>query len=156
MAMNLTQRGMTPVKGQAAFLPNPPILHTCVVSPAETNTIYPGDVMTFDTTQDIDGLIVLKKAAQTDTPVGVVVYNAVKPAFEANDRISIFDTNAYVYLEAGAATLTAGTQVNVNTSGQAVAASAGQGVVGTVYTAPSAIGDLIAVKVAQGSIPAGS
>lgn len=154
MAMNLTQRRMTAVKGQAAFLPNQPILQSCVVSPAETNTLYPGDVMTFDTTQNIDGLIVLKKAAQTDVPVGVVVYNAVSPAFKANDRISIFDTNSYVYLEAGAANLTAGTKVNVNAEGQVVAAAAGRGVVGTVYTAPSAVGDLIVIKVVQGSIPA--
>lgn len=30
-SMNLTQRRMTPVKGMAAFLPNQPILHTCIV-----------------------------------------------------------------------------------------------------------------------------
>ena len=46
----------------AAFLPNQPILHTCVLSPTETAIVYPGDVMTFDTTQTaLNGLIVLKK-----------------------------------------------------------------------------------------------
>lgn len=149
---NLTQRRMTPVKGMAAFLPNQPILHTCVVSPAETAVLEAGDVLTFDTTQTaLDGLVVLKKAAATDMPVGVVVYNAVLPSgFTANDRISIFDTDAYVYMEAGAADLTAGTEVNVNENGQVVAATAGQGVVGIVYTAPSTIGDLIVIKVKQG------
>lgn len=155
MAISLTNRYMTPVKGQAAFLPNQPILHTCIVSPAETNTIMPGDVMTFDTTQgDLDGLIVLKKAAATDVPVGVVVYNAVETKFLKNDRVSIFDTNAYVYMEAGAANLTAGTEVSVNSSGQVVAATAGQGVIGVIYTAPSAIGDLIVIKVKQGKVAA--
>lgn len=149
--LSLTNRRMTPVKGQAAFLPNQPILHTCVLSPAETSTVYPGDVVTFDTTQTaLNGLIVLKKAAVTDTPVGVVVYNAIKTGFQANDRISIFDTNAYVYMEAGTADLTAGTEVSVNTDGQVVAATAGQGVIGVVYTAPTQIGDLIAIKVKQG------
>ena len=157
MAMTLTQRSMTPVKGQAAFLPNQPILDTCVVSPAETATLYPGDAVTFDTTQTaLAGLIVVKKAVQTDVPVGVVVYNGVSPAFKANDRISIYDTNAYVYMEAGAANLTAGTDVNVNSSGQVVAATASQGIVGKVYTASTAIGDLIAIKVSQGQVPAGS
>lgn len=149
--MSLTNRRMTPVRGQAAFLPNQPILHTCILSPAQADTVYSGDVVTFDTTQSaLAGLIVLKKAAATDVPVGVVVYNALQTGFEANDRISIFDTNAYVYMEAGAADLTAGTEVSINESGQVVAATSGQGVVGIVYEAPTQIGDLIAIKVKQG------
>lgn len=154
--IDLTARRMTPVRGQAAFLPNQPILHTCLVSPAESNVLKAGDVLTFDTTQDnLDNLIVLKKAEPTDVPVGVVVYNAVFPTgFVANDRISIFDTNAYVYMEAGAADLTAGTEVTVNSSGQVVKATTGQGVIGVVYTAPSAIGDLIVIKVKQGKVAA--
>lgn len=155
MAMSLTNRYMTPVKGQAAFLPNQPILHNCILSPAETSTVYPGDVMTFDTTQSgLDGLIVLKKAAATDVPVGIIVYNAVETQFVKNDRISIFDTNAYVYMEAGAADLSAGTEVSINTDGQVVEATAGQGVVGVVYTEPSVIGDLIVIKVKQGKAAA--
>lgn len=135
--LSLTNRRMTPVKGQAAFLPNQPILHTCILSPAETETVYPGDVMTFDTTQTaLNGLIVLKKAAIADTPVGIIAYNAVKTGFKANDRISIFDTNAYVYMEAGAADLTAGQQVGINANGQVVAATAGNGIIGKVYNTP--------------------
>lgn len=155
MAIALTNRGMTPIKGQAAFLPNQPILHNCIISPAESATIYPGDVLTFDTTQTaLDGLIVLKKAAQTDVPVGVVPYQAVNEAFVANDRVSVFDTNAYVYMIAGAASMTAGTEVNVNSSGQVVAATAGQGVVGVLYTGAAAVGDFVVIKVKQGTVPA--
>ncbi len=156
MGLNLTQRRMTAVKGMAAFLPNQPILHTCVVSSAETEVLQAGDVLTFDTTQtNLDNLIVLKKAAATDVPVGVVVYNAVQPTgFVANDRISIFDTDAYVYMEAGSADLTAGMEVNVNEKGQVVQATAGQGVIGIVYTTPNAQGDLIVIKVKQGSVAA--
>lgn len=155
LGMSLTNRRMTPVRGQAAFLPNQPILHTCILSPAQTEPVYCGDVLTFDTTQAaLDGLIVLKKAAATDIPVGVVVYNAVQTRFEANDRVSIFDTNAYAYMEAGAANLTAGTEVAVNADGQVVAATSGQGVIGVVYTAPAQIGDLIVIKVKQGQVSA--
>lgn len=156
VTMSLTNRRMTPVKGQAAFLPNQPILHTCVLSPAQTTPVYPGDVMTFDTTQTaISDLIVLKKAAATDTPVGVIVYNAIQTKFEANDRISIFDTNAYVYMEAGAV-ITAGTQLGINTSGQVVAATAGNGAIGIAYTASTQAGDLIVVKIKQDKLPAAS
>lgn len=156
--LNLTQRRMSPIKGMSAFLPNQPILHTCIVSPAETEILGAGDVLTFDTTQTaLDNLIVLKKAAPGDTPVGIVVYNAIQPTgFRANDRISIFDTNAYVYMEAGTADLTVGTEVNVNADGQVIAATAGQGVVGIVYTAPKQIGDLIVIKVKQGRMAAGA
>lgn len=154
-SMSLTNRRMTSVKGQAAFLPNQPILHTCVVSPAQTGTITPGDVVTFDTTQTaLDGLIVLKKAAATDIPVGVVVYNAIQTGFVANDRVSIFDTNAYVYMEAGAASLTVGTEVGVNSNGQVIAATAGNGIIGVVYTAPTQVGDLVVIKVKQGKVAA--
>lgn len=156
MTMSLTNRRMTPVKGQAAFLPNQPILHTCVLSPAQTTPVVPGDVMTFDTTQTaISDLIVLKKAAATDTPVGVIVYNAIQTGFEANDRISIFDTDAYVYMEAGAV-ITAGTELGINTNDQVVAATAGNGVIGIAYTASAQAGDLIVVKIKQGKLPAAS
>lgn len=154
--MSLTNRRMTPVKGLAAFLPNQPILHTCVLSSAQTTPVYPGDVMTFDTTvTGLSELIVLKKAAATDTPVGVIVYNAVETAFKANDRISIFDTNAYVYMEAGAV-LSAGTQVGINTTGQVIAATAGNGVVGIAYTDATKAGDLIVVKIKQDKLAAAS
>lgn len=154
--MSLTNRRMTPIKGQAAFLPNQPILHTCVLSSAQTTPVYPGDVMTFDTTvTGLSELIVLKKAAATDTPVGVIVYNAVETAFNANDRISIFDTNAYVYMEAGAV-LNAGTQVGINATGQVIAATAGNGVVGIAYTDATKVGDLIVVKIKQDKLAAAS
>lgn len=150
MTMSLTNRGMTPVKGQAAFSPNQPIMHTCIVSPTQVGEIYPGDAVTFDTTQTaMNGLIVVKKATQTDTPVGVVAYNAVSPVFKANDRVSIFDTNAYVYMEAGVASITAGTKVNVDTNGQVVKATSGQGVVGVAYTGATAKNDLLVIKVSQ-------
>lgn len=155
-SMSLTNRRMTPIKGQAAFLPNQPILHTCVLSPAQTGTVVPGDVMTFDTTQTgLSDLIVLKKAAATDTPVGVIVYNAIQTGFVANERISIFDTNAYVYMEAGAV-VTAGTEVGINTSGQVIAATAGNGVIGVAYTDSTKAGDLIVVKIKQGKLAAAS
>ena len=115
----------------------------------------PGDAVTFDTTQTaLNGLIVVKKATQTDTPIGVVVYNAVDLQFKANDRISIYDNDAYVYMEAGAANLTAGTNVNVNASGQVVTATAGQGIVGTTYTGAAAVGDYVVIKVKPGTVPA--
>lgn len=153
-AFSLTNDRMTPVKGQGAFLPNQPMLHTCVVSPTQEGGLLPGDVATFDTAANLPGLIVVKKATATDLPVGVVPFNPLVTEKVANDRISLFDTNSYVYMEAGAANLAAGTEVSINEDGQVVAATAGQGVVGIVYIPPVQIGDLIVVKVKQGKVAA--
>lgn len=153
-AFSLTNDRMTPIKGQGAFLPNQPMLHTCVVSATQTGGLLPGDVVTFDTATTLDNLIVVKKAAAADTPIGIVPYNPLVTEKVANDRISLFDTNSYVYMEAGAADLTAGTQVTVNSTGQVVAATAGQGFIGIVYTQPSVVGDLIVIKVAPGKVAA--
>ncbi len=147
--LSLTQRGIRPIKGQAAFLPNQPIIHNCVLDPSATAALVPGDAVTFATTTLTD-LTVVKKAGADDTPCGVVVYNAIKSAFNANDRVSIFPVNSFVYMPAGAADLTIGLQVGINTDGQVVAATSG--VVGILWTQPSAIGDLVVVQIVPGTV----
>ena len=145
----LTQQRITPAKGQAAFLPNQPILHNCVVDSAATSPLVPGEVVTFATTTLTD-LTVVKKAAVTDVPVGVVVYNATKSGFNANDKVSIFPANSFVYMEAGAANLTIGQTVGFNAQNQVVAASGSNGTIGKLFTQPSAIGDMVVVQISPG------
>lgn len=145
--IGLTNRYLTPAKGQAAYLPNQPILHNCVVTPAATEVLMPGDVVTFAEDANMDDLIVVKQAAKTDEPLGVVVYNAIKSGFAANDRISIYPDNSYVYMEAGAADITRGAKVGFNADNQVVAATAGNGVIGKACTVPGVVGDLIVVQV---------
>lgn len=149
--LSLTQRGIKPIKGQAAFLPNQPIIHNCIVDPNATAAIVPGDVVTFATTTLTDYTVV-KKAAATDTPCGVVVYNAIKSAFNAYDKVSIFTVNSFVYLPAGSASLTIGAQVGINSDGQVVAASSGNGVIGVLWTQASAVGDMVVVQVVPGKV----
>lgn len=153
----LTQQNIRPTKGQAAFLPNQPIIHNCVVDPSADAALVPGDAVTFASTSLTD-LTVVKKAGATDTPIGVVVYNGIKSGFVANDRISIFPVNSFVYLPAGSAELTNGATVKLNSSGQVVAASATTSVVGYIgilWTQPAAEGDMVAVQIAPGAFPAG-
>lgn len=144
--ISLTQRGIRPIKGQAAFLPNQPIIHNCVYDPSATTAVAPGDVVTFATTT-MTNLTVLKKAVATDKPIGVVTFNSIKSNFVANDRISIYPVNSFVYLPAGVANLTLGAQVGFNSDGQVVAASAGNGVIGVLWTQPAAVGDLVVVQI---------
>lgn len=143
--LSLTQVGIKPVKGQAAFLPNQPIIHNCIVNPSAAAALVPGDVVTFASTS-LTGVTVVDKADNTDTPCGVVVFNAIKSKFEANDRVSLFPVNAFVYLPAGSAELTLGAEVAINSSGQVVAAST-NAVVGILWTQPAAEGDLVAVQI---------
>ena len=145
----LTQQRITPAKGQAAFLPNQPILHNCVVDAAATTPLKSGDVVTFATTTLTD-LTVVKQAAVTDVPVGVVVFNAIKSGFNANDKVSIFPANSFVYMEAGAANLTIGQTVGFNAQNQVVAASGSNGTIGKLFTQPATIGDMVVVQVIPG------
>ena len=143
--LSLTQRGIRPIKGQAAFLPNQPIIHNCIVDPSAEAALVPGDVVTFATTALTDATVV-KKAAATDTPCGVVVYNAIKSAFGANDKVSIFPVDSFVYLPAGSADLTNGAAVGINSDGQVVAAST-NAAIGILWTQPAAVGDLVVVQI---------
>lgn len=161
--ISLTNRRMTAVKGQPAYLPNQPIIHNCIVDPTlEANTyLSPGDVVALQSsaTLTLKGVTVVKKADVTDTPCGVVVFNSIKSGFAANDKISIFPVNSFVYLPAGAANIKLGDKLQFKASGQVVTtttATASNGYIGIAWTAPSAVNDLIVVQIVPGMEAAAS
>lgn len=86
--ISLTNRRMTAAKGQPAYLPNQPIIHNCIVDPTLAANTYlsPGDVVALQSTATLKGVTVVKKAAVTDTPCGVVVFNSIKSGFAAMIR----------------------------------------------------------------------
>ncbi len=145
MTNSLTQRNIRPAIGQAAFLPNQPIIHNCVVDPTATEAIQIGDAVAFAETDLVD-LTVVKKAAASDLAIGVVVYNAIKSAFDTYERVSIFPVDSYVYLPAGAANLTLGAKVALNTDGQVIAAEGNS--IGILWTQPAEVGSMVAVQIA--------
>lgn len=150
--MGLTNLKITARAGQAAFLPNQPIIHNCVVDAEAAAPLVPGAIVTFASTSSTNAVVV-KQAANTDVPCGVVVYNAIASGFNANDKVSIFPTGSFVYLPAGAADLTIGSAVGFNSSNQVVAdTTSGHGRIGILWTQPAAIGDLVVVEVKPGSV----
>lgn len=154
MALSLTSMEITPVRGNAALLPNQPILQGCKVYASETATLVPGDVVALATGGNPE-LIEVKKAAATDEPIGVVVGNPIKTGFVAGDRISVFPVGSYVYMETGAASIARGSKLQFNTSGQVLATStASNGYVGIAMTAGVASGDLVIVQVKPDIEPA--
>lgn len=156
--ISLTNRRMTAVKGQPAYLPNQPIIHNCIVDPTLAANTYlsPGDIVALQSTATLKGVTVVKKADVTDTPCGVVVFNSIKSGFAANDKISIFPVNSFVYLPAGAANIKLGDKLQFNASGQVVATTASNGYIGIAWTAPSAVNDLIVVQIVPGMEAAAS
>lgn len=148
-SIGLTNMGISPVAGQAAFLPNQPQLHNVVVANAETTTLKAGAVVALSADTDNADLIVVKQAEVTDTPLGVVAYNPIKSGFVADDRISVFPVNSYVYLPAGAASIARGAKLQFNADNQVVATTtSGNGYIGVALTPATVTGDLIAVQIA--------
>ena len=151
--LSLTQTSIKPIAGQAAFLPNQPIIHNCVVDPSATAALTPGAIVTFVSDTSLTGQIVVKQAANTDVPVGVVVFNSIKSSFGAYDKVSIFPTGSFVYLPAGSGDLTPGTVVGFNSSNQVVAdTTSGHGRIGVLWTKPAASGDLVVVQLKPGTV----
>ena len=154
MALALTNLDITAVKGNAALLPNQPILQGCKVYASQSGTLVPGDIVALSTGGSAD-LIEVKKAAVTDEPIGVVVGNPIKTGFVAGDRVSVFPVNSYVYLPAGAASIARGSKLQFNSDGEVLATStASNGYIGIAMTAGVAKGDLIVVQIQPGMEPA--
>ena len=154
MALALTNLDITAVKGNAALLPNQPILQGCKVYASQSGTLVPGDIVALSTGGSAD-LIEVKKAAVTDEPIGVVVGNPIKTGFVAGDRVSVFPVNSYVYLPAGAASIARGSKLQFNSDCEVLATStASNGYIGIAMTAGVAKGDLIIVQIQPGMEPA--
>lgn len=154
MALSLTNLEITPSRGNAALLPNQPILQGCKVYASQSGTIVPGDVVALATGGSAD-LIEVKKAAVTDEPIGVVVGNPLKTGWVAGDRISVLPVGSYVYMEAGAASIARGSKLQFNSDSEVLATSTAEnGYIGIAMTAGVADGDLIIVQVAPGMEPA--
>ena len=154
MALALTNQDITPVRGNAALLPNQPILQGCKVYASQTGSLVPGDVVALATGGTAD-LVEVKKAAVTDEPIGVVVGNPIKTGFAAGERVSVFPENSFVYMTTGAASIARGSKLQFDANGDVLATTtASNGFIGIAYTAGVAKGDLIIVQIKPGMQPA--
>lgn len=156
MSMSLTNQNITPYSGQAAFLPNQPLLHNCVVSASQATPLEPGAIVTFANDANLGYVTPVKQAAVTDTPLGVVVANPIKSGFNALDRVSVYPVNSYVYMEAASGTINPGDKLQFNANNQVVATStASNGYIGIAMTASSTEGEFVVVQIQPGMQAAG-
>lgn len=146
MAIGLTNYGIGQMAGEAALLPNQPIFHNFHIKTG--TTLKCGDIVKLVAETGKKNLVVVDKAAVTDLPLGVVVYNGIKTGFTGADLVSVFPENACCYLPAGSASITRGAKLQFNADGQVLATTtASNGYIGIALTEPVAVNDLIVVQI---------
>ena len=154
--VQLTNRSIAPVAGQAAFLPNQPILQGCLVDATEATELKVGAVVTLSQAEDLDEVVIVKAAAQTDKPFGVLVANCIATGFKKGDRVSVFQEGAFVYLPAADANIKRGQQLYFGANGVSATdptpeATTTYGIIGEAVTQPSVTGDLVVVRIKPGT-----
>ncbi len=149
MATNtLTSMSITPQPGHYALLPNQPIIHTAVVDSTVDTTITPGTILTLAPTGGNQNCIVVKPAAVTDLPVGVVAAGTVKSGYKAGDRISYYPVGSYVYMQAGAAAINRGAALYYNENSEVTSAeTAGNSIIGYAMNEGVLSTDVIIVRI---------
>lgn len=154
MTISLTNQNITPFAGQAAYLPNQPILQNCIVSASQATPLAPGAIVTF-ASDSFANATPVKQAAVTDTPLGVVVFDAITTGFTKLQKISVFPVNSYVYLPAATGTIKPGQKLQFNANNQVVATStATNGYIGIAMTGSTVEGEFVVVQIQPGMEPA--
>lgn len=146
MAIGINSLRITPAAGTYVYLPNTPQFHNTIVSTTQTEPLGAGDIVTLDTTSANANCPVVKQAAVSDLPFGIVIFDAMKNAYSANQKIPIAREGSIVYLPAAAA-ITAGARVMFNADNQVTSTvTAGNSYVGTAITPATATNELVQVE----------
>lgn len=150
--VSLTNRSIAPVAGQAAFLPNQPILQGCLVDTTEATTLQAGAIVTLSQSEDLDEVVIVKAATEEDKPLGVIVANCIAAGFQKGDRVSVFQEGAFVYLPAADANIKRGQMLyfganGVTSTDPAPEATTTYGLIGEAMTQPGVTGDLVVVRI---------
>lgn len=152
-SIGLNNMNIDVVAGLHALLPNQPIIHNAVVTPTQdaATPLAQGAIVALSDDVNMDDCVVVKQAAVTDTPFGVVAYANIQTGYAANDRVSVYPAGSYVYLPAGTAGITRGAKLQFNADNQVVATStADNGYIGVALTQSAVTGDLIVVRIEPG------
>ena len=152
-AFNLTATAIAPAKGQYALLPNLPQEHNVeFYSGTSTDTLPAGAFVKLYGSSTSTTHPVAVVCAATDTPYGMVVYDARKAAYAVGERFAIAQSGDKVYCEAAGA-IAVGAKLQFNPSGWKVddTTTGGNAYIGVAETAATAAGDLIQVKLDFGA-----
>ena len=147
-AFNLTATSIAPQKGQYALLPNLPQEHNVEFYSSTSTDILPvGALVKLYSSSTSTNHPVAQVCAATDTPYGMVVYDARKAGYAVGERFAIAKTGDVVFCEAAGA-IAVGSKVQFNPTGWKVddSTTATYAYIGTAITAASAAGDLVQIK----------
>ena len=147
-AFNLTATSITPQKGQYALLPNLPQEHNVeFYSATATDTLPVGAFVKLYASSTSTTHPVAQVCAATDTPYGVVVYDARKGSYAVGEKFAIASTGDKIFCVAAGA-IAVGSKLQFNPTGWVVddTTTGGNAYIGIAETAASAEGDLIQVK----------
>ena len=147
-AFSLTAAGTTPAEGMYAYMPNKPHVHNAkFYSGTSTDTVTAGSFVKLYTSSTSTTNPVVAAAAASDTPYGMVVYDAVKNVHGVGDFVALAETGDSVFLvAAGAVAVGAKLQFNATTRKVDDSTTGGNAYIGIAETAATSAGDLIQVK----------
>lgn len=147
-AIGINEQRLGQRVGLYVYLPNAPQPHNCIVESSVLSTapLRAGTVVTLDSTSKNPNCPVIKAAGVTDAIYGVIVYDSMKDAYIANDKVAVAVEGSTIYMPAAAA-VTPGAELYFNESGQVTATpTAGNSIVGVANNYAAAANDLVQVK----------
>lgn len=147
-AFNLTATSIKPQKGQYALLPNLPQQHNVeFYSSTATDLLPVGALVKLYGSSTNTNHPVAVVCAATDTPFGMVVYDARKEAYAVGERFAVAQSGDVVFMEAAGA-IAVGAKLQFAVSGWKVddTTTSTYAYIGKALTAASAAGDLIQVQ----------
>lgn len=144
-----------PLAGMYVYLANSPQLHNVIVAATQETPLASGAIVTLDSTSTNTNAPVVKQAEVTSAIFGIVTYNPLKAAFQANERIAIAREGEVVWLPAAAA-ISVGAELYFNADNQVTSTpTAGNSIVGKALTKAAAAGDLVQVELGFKTTQAG-
>lgn len=142
-AFSLVADKMTPAKGMYAYIPNQPQVHNAILT---GDDVVAGDFVKLDAASTNSIAPVVKKAAVTEVPYGMVVYDMVKPVNKAGDKLALATTGDSVFLVAAGA-ITVGAKLQFTAAGKVDdTTTSTNAYIGIAETKAAADGDLVQVK----------
>lgn len=153
MVANLSLNAFSPnqpIDGLYVYMANEGQLHNVIV--AAENTLAAGNVVTLDTSSTNVNAPVVKAAAATDEPFGVVSYTPVQAQHGAGSRVGLAREGDVIWKTASAAVAVGAKLAFDGTTFKVATATAGDVYIGTALTPASEDGDLIQVELKFGAV----
>jgi predicted RecA/RadA family phage recombinase len=150
MAIDLNQFAPNePMPGLYVYMANLPQIHNAIVSANQSTALTYGAVVVLDSAVSNADAPVVKQAAVSDTPFGVITYTPVKASFASGERVAIARKNDIVWMPKATGAIAQGATLYFNTSNQVTTTQPTSGVVlGKAVTSAASADAYVQVELA--------